>query len=186
LTGPCCESELHWGLFTGGSFGEENEMVAASGSAEVALVGGAEYWIDIYGVLESGMTEPRMGAFDFFITATLPPKDTETPNPFEPTSRPSKSTSPDTTPPDTSIDRSQLRVATRTARFWFSASEAAQGFFCRLDKGEFKPCGSPRTYKRLKPGGHAFRVKAVDLAGNVDPSPAVAHFRVPRPSRGRR
>jgi hypothetical protein len=93
---------------------------------------------------------------------------------------------PDTTPPETAIERSVLRVATRTAKFWFSANESTQGFQCQLDKGEYKPCGSPRTYKHLKPGRHAFRVKAVDAAGNVDASPAVAHFKIPRPHHGRR
>ncbi|HEU4705896.1 MAG TPA: hypothetical protein VFS64_01770 [Solirubrobacterales bacterium] len=92
---------------------------------------------------------------------------------------------PDVTPPTVTIERSLLRATTRTARFWFSASEAAQGFQCRLDKGDFKGCGSPRTYRRLKPGRHVFRVKATDVAGNVG-APAVAHFRIPRPSRGRR
>jgi hypothetical protein len=91
---------------------------------------------------------------------------------------------PDRAPPETRIDRSALRISTRTARFWFSASEAAQGYLCQLDKGDFKPCGPPRTYKRLKPGKHAFRVKAVDLAGNVG-SPAVARFKIPRPKRHR-
>lgn len=102
----------------------------------------------------------------------------------EPTYTPAPA--PDTTPPETTIERSVLRIATRTATFWFSASEPVQGFQCRLDKGEFKPCGSPRTYKHLKTGKHAFRVRAVDVAGNVDASAAVAHFRVPRPYRGRR
>jgi len=92
---------------------------------------------------------------------------------------------PDVTSPETTIDKTSLRAATRTARFWFSASEPAQGFLCQLDKSDFKPCGSPRTYKRLKPGRHAFRVKAVDLAGNVDGSAAVASFRVPKPQKRR-
>jgi large repetitive protein len=93
---------------------------------------------------------------------------------------------PDTTAPETTIERTVLRAATRTVRFWFSASEPAQGFYCRLDRGDFKPCGSPRTYKHLKPGGHAFQVKAVDAAGNVDASPAIARFKIPRPHRHRR
>jgi len=105
---------------------------------------------------------------------------------------------PDTTAPETKIDRSQLRVAIRSATFWFSAGEIVQGFRCQLDKGDYKPCGSPRTYKHLQRGGHTFRVKAVDVAcplstghgddapGNADGSPAVAHFRIPPPYRGRR
>jgi hypothetical protein len=91
----------------------------------------------------------------------------------------------DTAPPTITIARSLLRASTQTMRFWFSASEAVQGFQCQLDKGEFKGCGSPRTYKRLKPGRHVFRVKATDLAGNVG-APAVAHFRIAKPSQGRR
>lgn len=93
---------------------------------------------------------------------------------------------PDTTAPETTIERSVLRITTRTATFWFSASEPVQGFQCQLDKGDYKPCGSPRTYKHLKTGRHAFRVKAVDVAGNVDASAGVVHFKVPRPYRGRR
>ncbi|MFL5898297.1 MAG: hypothetical protein ACJ76D_07525 [Solirubrobacterales bacterium] len=181
LTGPCCGSGLNWALFVGGSFGIEHEMLAANGSAEASLVGGTEYWIDVYGQLESGMTEPRMGAFDLLISATLPRKDTETPNPFEPTPR-----GPDTTAPQTTIDHSTLRAATRTAKFWFSASEPAQGFLCQLDKGDFKPCGSPRSYRRLKPGGHTVRVAAVDIAGNADRTPAVARFKIPKSHRHRR
>ena len=92
---------------------------------------------------------------------------------------------PDTAAPVTTIERSFLRASTRTVKFWFSASEAVQGFRCRLDDGEFKGCGSPRAYRRLKPGRHAFRVKAVDLAGNVG-APALVRFRVPRPRRNRR
>jgi hypothetical protein len=111
----------------------------------------------------------------------------ETPvySPAAPPLSPSDPAPPDVTPPETTIEKTALRAATRTARFWFSASEPAQGFLCGLDKGDFKPCGSPRTYKHLKPGRHAFRVKAVDLAGNVDGSAAVASFRVPKPQKRR-
>jgi hypothetical protein len=93
---------------------------------------------------------------------------------------------PDTAPPDTAIVRSQFQIATGTAKFWFSSSKPAPGFQCQLDKEEYKPCGSPRVYKHLKQGRHAFRVKAVDVAGNVDASPAVVHFKIPRPHHGRR
>lgn len=32
---------------------------------------------------------------------------------------------------------------------------------------------------------HTFKVAAVDASGNVDPTPAVAHFSIPRPQRHR-
>lgn len=42
----------------------------------------------------------------------------------------------------------------------------------------FKPCDSPSKLKRRKPRQHKFSVRAIDLAGNVDPTPAKARFRV--------
>jgi hypothetical protein len=178
LSGPCCGEGLNLALFSGG-FGAENEILAATGFAEVTLGAGNPYWISIYGTPQMEATEPSMASFGLFISAALPP--------LPPTRLPAIFSGPssDTTPPETMIDRSTLRVAARMARFWFSSSEPAQRFFCRLDRGDFKPCGSPRTYKRLKAGRHAFRVKAVDTAGNVDGSAAVAHFKIPRPSQRR-
>jgi hypothetical protein len=108
-----------------------------------------------------------------------PPSVPSSPTPVSPSP-------PDVIPPDTKIDKTSLRAAAGTVKFWFSASEPAQGYLCRLDKAPpFKPCGSPRGYKHLKPGGHTFGVEAIDAAGNVDASPAVVHFRVPRPEKRR-
>jgi hypothetical protein len=182
LGGPCCGEGLNIALFSGG-FGLEDEMLAATGFAEVALSVGNTYWISVYGTPQAGATEPSMAGFGLSITAELPRLASIG---LLPVISISAGPSPDTTPPQTTIERSALRVATRTARFWFSSSEPAQGFYCRLDKADFKPCGSPRTYKRLKPGGHTFWVKAVDAAGNVDGAGAAAHLRIPKPSTGRR
>ena len=38
--------------------------------------------------------------------------------------------------------------------------------------------GHNKTYKRLEPGRHVFRVKARDRAGNLDTTPAVKRFRI--------
>lgn len=180
IGGPCCGEGLNFALFSGG-FGLEDEVLAATGSAEATVTGGATYWISVYGTPQMAASEPSTASFQFFITAELPPLPSSSPS-----SPPASGPPPDTTPPETKIDKSTLRIAPRTATFWFSASEAAQGFLCQLDKGDYKPCGSSRTYKHLKTGKHTFRVKAVDLAGNVDGSPAVAHFKIPRPYKGRR
>jgi hypothetical protein len=111
--------------------------------------------------------------------ATAPADESPSYLPASPPASPSPATTPpDPTPPETKIDKTSLRAAIRSAKFWFSASEPVQGFLCRLDAGDFKPCGSPRSYKHLKPGRHVFRVKAVDVAGNVDGSAAVARFAV--------
>jgi hypothetical protein len=57
------------------------------------------------------------------------------------------------------------------ATFSFGADEAAT-FACSLDGGAFTSCTSAATYADLDPGKHTFRVRATDMAGNVDPTPA--------------
>jgi hypothetical protein len=48
-----------------------------------------------------------------------------------------------------------------TARFKFTATPAAGAKFeCKLDGAKWAKCSSPRTYSRLKPGTHTFRVRA--------------------------
>ena len=42
-------------------------------------------------------------------------------------------------------------------------------------------CLAHRTYRRLAPGPHLFRVWATDKAGNKDRTPAKRRFRVPAP-----
>lgn len=180
--GGTCDSGLAIAVFSGGFSAEDVQLLGAC-SVEADLVGGSTDAIAVYGPENPSTGEPQVGSFQFFITAELPPKGTETPKPLE-----SAPAAPlrDVTPPETKVDKSRLRIVRHTATFWFSASEAAQGFFCQLDKAEYKPCGSPRTYKHLKRGKHTFRVRAVDVAGNVDASPAVAHLAIPRPYKGRR
>jgi hypothetical protein len=85
----------------------------------------------------------------------------------------------DLTPPQTTLAGGPSGLTgRRTARFAFVSSEAGGRFQCRLDGGAFKPCVSPRLYAGLKDGKHTFRVRAVDAAGNVDPSPAVRSWTI--------
>ena len=51
-------------------------------------------------------------------------------------------------------------------------------FQCKLDKKKYKPCTSPATFKNLKLGKHKLLVRAVDGAGNIDPSPAKRSWKV--------
>ncbi len=101
-------------------------------------------------------------------------------------------------PPDTEITKGPKRkVRTKakrpTAKFRFKATGAATrsaaaagnaiSFECKRNKGGFKPCASPhkvkvkakRSFKR-----HTFRVRAVDGAGQVDPTPAKYKWKVKR------
>ncbi len=47
-----------------------------------------------------------------------------------------------------------------------------------MNGASYKSCRSPETVSRLSFGTHTFRVRAIDAADNVDPSPAVRTFTV--------
>lgn len=51
-------------------------------------------------------------------------------------------------------------------------------FECSVDGGAFAPCASPLTLGPLAAGPHSFQLRAVDTAGNVDPTPARRDFMV--------
>jgi hypothetical protein len=61
-------------------------------------------------------------------------------------------------------------------KFGFSSDVAGATFNCKLDKGLFVPCTSPRTYN-VKVGKHKFSVQAFNPAG-TDSSPATFAFTV--------
>lgn len=65
-------------------------------------------------------------------------------------------------------------------KFSFSSSAAGASFKCKLDKGAFTPCASPKTYK-VKLGKHTFSVEAVDATG-ADRTPATFAFKVKKKS----
>lgn len=92
----------------------------------------------------------------------------------------------DTTPPDTTIGK--VKVKGRVATIIFASTDPTGGSYsCELDRKDLKgECGSPLKLKRLKPGRHRFEVAAVDPAGNADPSPAKATFRIKRAKKPKR
>jgi hypothetical protein len=63
-----------------------------------------------------------------------------------------------------------------SVKFSFSSSDSGTTFKCKLDKGAFAACKSPKTYK-VKLGKHTFSVEAVS-GGVADPSPATFTFKV--------
>ena len=81
----------------------------------------------------------------------------------------------DTTPPDTTIsewDRPEPYEYRTNATFGFSSNEPNSTFECKLDDGSFQACSSPKSYYTLREGQHTFAVRAIDGAGNSDPTPA--------------
>jgi parallel beta-helix repeat protein len=85
----------------------------------------------------------------------------------------------DTTPPQTTVDSGPANpTRSSSALFVFSSSEPGSTFECDLDAGGFAPCDPPYGYGGLAPGAHSFSVRAVDPAGNPDPTPATATWTI--------
>jgi Putative metal-binding motif len=86
----------------------------------------------------------------------------------------------DTTPPETGIvdgPPDGLLTNQTTARFAFSSEPGAR-FQCSLDGGPFAGCPNPDVLAGLPVGARSFRVRTLDAAGNVDPSPASRSWRI--------
>lgn len=86
----------------------------------------------------------------------------------------------DKTPPETTIlskppDPSESPVAS----FTYGSNEPGSSFQCKLDGGNFNSCPAAGvTYSGLAEGAHTFQVRAIDVSGNTDPSPAGHSFSV--------
>lgn len=85
---------------------------------------------------------------------------------------------PDTIAPRTRITKTKIAHAKRKATFTFVSNEAGSKFKCKIDGKRYRACTSPKVYKDLKRGAHKFRVRAIDAAGNPDPTPAVKSFKI--------
>ena len=96
---------------------------------------------------------------------------------------------PDTTPatpvtpvtPDTVLGgkpKGKVKIKKGKAKVKFSFTSTVSGatFECKLDRGAYGPCASPRSFK-AKPGKHTFSVRAV-AGGVTDPTPASFTFKV--------
>ncbi|GAB3831582.1 right-handed parallel beta-helix repeat-containing protein [Kribbella italica] len=85
---------------------------------------------------------------------------------------------PDTKPPSTTIHTGpELNGTSTTATFGFRGSDNLTPgpnlrYECKLDSGAYAACTSPKTYTGLALGQHTVEIRAIDLAGNVDPTPA--------------
>jgi hypothetical protein len=58
----------------------------------------------------------------------------------------------------------------------FYSRDGAHGFLCKLDRGHFRPCRSPKRYP-IRAGNHVFRVRAIGFSGLRGPV-AVDRFTV--------
>ena len=84
----------------------------------------------------------------------------------------------DGTAPETTLGSGPRSGTTAlSANFTFSASEPA-AFECKLDSAAFAPCTSPKSHAGLARREHTFEVRAIDAAGNPDPTPAIHRWTI--------
>ena len=90
----------------------------------------------------------------------------------------------DSFPPNTGIRKGpQEKTDKRKATFEFGGSEPGVTFECRLDvaltQGSWIACTSPHRIRGLaRRTKYVFAVRAVDAAGNPDPTPADRRWKV--------
>jgi Tol biopolymer transport system component len=92
----------------------------------------------------------------------------------------------DAKPPQTSISKEPKDSTKTKVKIKFGSNETGSTFECSLkgkgvDKSlkQFQPCnGGKVKYKNLEPGKKKFKVRATDAAGNTDPTPAKAKWKV--------
>jgi Ca2+-binding RTX toxin-like protein len=86
--------------------------------------------------------------------------------------------------PETGAIQGPTKITKGTKTFLtFGSPVTGATFECQLDQAAFKACSSPFKVKtkKLKTGKHTLNVRAVQPAGNVDPTPSTFKFKVVAP-----
>jgi parallel beta-helix repeat protein len=156
-------------------FGGSDDSTAASGLAFQCSLDGAAFAACTSPVSYSGLA---VGSHTFRVRAAdAAGNDDATPAAYT-------WTIVDVAAPETAItSQPEASTAATAATFSFTGSDnatAAAGltFACALDGAAFGACTSPRSYTGLAVGSHTFRVRATDVAGNVDATPAAYSWTV--------
>jgi glucose/arabinose dehydrogenase len=104
-------------------------------------------------------------------TFTTPAEPPQPPQPQPPTPRP---------PATTLLKHPPKSTRSTTGRFEFGSDLAGATFTCKLDGKARSACRSPKSYKRLKPGKHIFKVWA-SAGGLTDATPMKFSWKILAP-----
>ncbi len=135
---------------------------------EIAPMDGTTYDVSVTGMSGSGTIVATINSGVAFDLASHPnTASTSTDN----------TVTYDDIAPNTSINSNPTNPTnSASASFSFTGSDSGgsgvAGFECQLDGAGFSACTSPKSYSNLSAGSHTFDVRAVDMAGNRDATPA--------------
>ena len=98
--------------------------------------------------------------------------------PGTPTPQPNSEDGPNSSCPDTQITKKpKAKTTDRTPKFEFTGGD---GFECKLDSASFEVCDSPFAPGKLSRGKHTFEVRATELDGSRDGTPAKYSWKIVR------
>jgi hypothetical protein len=163
------------GVYTGDSLGGLTAVGTPGFSqheVNLQVTAGAAYKIAVDGEFDPSTGLPKMGQITFLIYLNSPSPVAVLPL-------------PDVTAPATKIAKRTVRPGKRRVTLTFGSNELGS-FLCKLDRRKQAKCRSPKTYTGLAAGVHTVKVRAVDSAGNVDPTPAVARFSIAEQGRAQK
>jgi len=118
----------------------------------------------------SNWSDPFLASFaEFEFTIDSGPGGTPCPKPGEGkqsgAAPPAATSAPPHKPAVKLLRHPPHRGHDRTPSFRFTSTVAGNTLKCKLDRRQWHPCHSPLTLRRLSPGSHAFRVRAIGPAG---------------------
>jgi len=154
-----------FGVYTGSALTDLSSVASNSGSgnwtATFDAAAGTHYFIQLDGSTnyETGATQSGPYGLTWSLNGAAPPPDGP-PNTTVTAGPPSSTLSPSATFDLTGSKPGSIR--------------------CSVDGGTFVPCTSPAVFTGFAPGKHTLKAQAVDIAGTVDPSPAVYTWTVSR------
>ena len=149
----------------------------ASGKYEVSVC------VDVLGQVHSRKNDCReVGVITVpgsGVKASGPTSSEPSSPPTSPTAPGGSPTPPASSPPDTVIDSGPSGlIGVSSVTFTFHGSDTNDTFQCSLDGAPWVSCTSPQESTALAEGAHTFQVRAINAAGEVDPTPASASFTV--------
>jgi Ca2+-binding RTX toxin-like protein len=159
--------------------GDSDSLIDCGDGSDRALIDRRPQYADATPTNCEVVSEADPNSFQILPGFPIPPPGAPAPEspPAPPTTPlpPPPAPVADTKAPQTRLLRRPPAVLTTTKPrrrvvLRFTSNEPGARFRCRLDRRPYRACASPRAFW-LARGRHTVRIRAIDAAGNADPTP---------------